>query len=393
MKSKWLNFLKKPVFIYSISSLIFVFGIQNLSANSVQFFNSASYQNPARMNTTQNTHLLTGAMYTNVYGRFTGKVLGTEGTIKTNNNLLFPYIVFSHRISDRIVGGMDVSNPVLGYISWPPNGFQQNFGIDANLLSYEIAPKLSIKINDNWAIGGSVRYFNLWRAELNFSVLNSFERNRANGDSWGGSVGLWYMYNPKNFADISYFTPIKVTLNRQGSSTSGTLVDRNFYFKKFTYSPGTIVLNLTHIFNQTFLAAAKVTYSFWDVCKALVLKNTIIGLNPTVFTLDWKNTFSAALFGRAQTTKSTAFMAVFGYDQSLVNSGNNVVAFPIGDLFFAGIGGEYRYSERGVFQLMISQARTWRPKIHTTAPDGFHLVDGVSLPRYSLVDLSTVIDF
>lgn len=372
--------------------LLFILISHGLMANCVQFFNSATFQNPARMNTTQDTHLLTGAMYTNVYGRYSGKVFGTEGTVKSNNTLLFPYITFAHRLSDRFVGGMDISTPVLGYISWPPGQFQQNLGVDANLLSYDIAPKLSIKINDHWAIGGSLRYFSLWRTELNFSFLNSFERNRANGDGWGGSVGLWYMYNAFNFADISYFTPIKVTLDRNASSTSGDLVNRSFYFKKFTYSPGTIVLNLTHIFNQTFLGGAKIAYSFWSVDKQLILKNTVIGPNPTVFNLNWKDTVMATLFGRAQTTTKTALTLVVGYDQSLVNSGNNVVAFPIGDLFFAGIGGELRFNEKGVLQLMVSQGRTWRPKIHTDIA-GFDAADGVSLPRYTIVDLSTVIAF
>lgn len=374
----------------SVRSAIFAFVVivsQNAYANSVQFFNPASYQNPARMNATQDTHMQAGALFTSVYGRFTGNVLGNSGTIKSNQLLLFPYITFAHRLTDRVVGGMDICNPILGYINWPINGFQANFGVNANLLSYEVAPKMSIRLTDKFAIGGSLRYFNLWRTELNYSVLNSYMVNRGTGDTWGGSVGIWYMFNPKNFADLSYFTPLKVTL--RGTSVSGPLVNRDFKFLPFTYSPGTIVLNYAHIFNARFLAAAKVTYSFWNVCKALVLKGVVLGPETTSFILNWKNTFMANLFGRVQTTQRTAFMALVGYDQSLVNSGNNVVAFPIGDLFYAGIGGEYRFHEKGVLQLFLSQGRVWRPKIHN--PPG--LVTGVSLPRYTLVDVSSTFDF
>ncbi len=374
-----------------------LFSAQNATANAIQWFNAATFQNPARMNATQDTNLLTGAMYTNVYSRYSGTCLGDEGTVKSNNWLLFPYIVFATRLADRIVCGMDISTPVIGYISWPDNAFTQNLGVDANLLSFDIAPKISIKLSDKWALGGSVRYFSLWRTELNFSYFNAFERNRANGDGWGGSVGLWYMINPFNFADISYFTPIKVTLNSQGSSTAPSggvsITNRKFYFKPFTYSPGTIVFNLTHIFNQTFLAAAKVTYSFWNVDRQLILQNTAIGPNPTVFNLNWSNSWMASLFGRAQTTQKTAFMMVVGYDQTLVDSGDNVIAFPIGNLFFAGIGGEYRYNCRSILQFMISQGRTWRPKIHTDLPGLGRVADGVALPRYTIFDLSTTIAF
>ncbi len=360
---------------------------QTSSANSVQFFNPASYQNPARMNTTQDTHLLTGAMFTNVYGRFSGKILGNYSTIKTNHTLLFPYIMFAHRLNDRVVCGMDVYNPILGYISWPVNGFQQNFGIDANLLSFEVAPKISIRLTEKFAIGGTLRYFSLWRTELNYAVQGSYMINKGIGDNWGGTIGIWYMYNPKNFADLSYFTPIKVTL--RGTSASGLLVDRSFKFLPFTYSPGTIVLNLTHIFTDKFLAAAKICYSFWNVCKALTLQNVVLGPRTTSFILNWKNTVMANIFTRYQTSQKTAFMTLVGYDQSLVRSSNNVVAFPIGDLFYAGIGGEYRFHEKAVLSLFATQGRVWRPKIHN--PPG--LVDGVSLPRYTVIDLSSTFDF
>lgn len=374
----------KNINLFRIAALLIA---SNFYGNSVQFFNVATYKNPAAMQRTADTNLETGALLTNVYNKFKGNVSGVEGTIKTDNTLLLPYGIFSHRLSSKIVAGVDVSNPVLGYILWPINGFQKNFGIDANLLSYQISPRLSFAITDKFSLGVSLQYFSLWRTELNYAVLDSYMVNRGTGDSWGGSVGFWWMINQTNFFDACYYSPISVTL--KGTSASGLFVNSNFKFLNFKYSPGTLLFNYVHIFTQRILVSANLTYSFWNVDKELILKNTALGPNPTVFTLDWKNTFSASLFGRFQTTQKTALMLIAGFDESLVNSGNNVVSFPIGNLFFGGIGGEYLYNEKAGLKLMLSQGRVWRPKIHN--PPG--IVDGTSNAVYTLLDFGVNIRF
>lgn len=358
-----------------------------LSANSVQFFNVATYRNPSAMQQTRDTTLESGALLTNVYNKFKGNVLGVDGKIKTDNTLLFPYGHFYHRLSEKFVVGVDVSNPVLGYILWPIDGFQANFGVDANLLSYEIAPKLSVAFSPKFAIGASLKYFSLWRTELNFAVQNSYMTNRGTGDSFGASFGFWWMINPFNFFDACYHTPINVTL--KGTSVSGLVVNPDFKFLKFKYSPGTLLFNYVHIFTPKILVAAKVTYSFWTPDAQLILQNVALGPNPTVFNLRWRNTWSASLFGRFLATQKAAFLTIIGYDQSLVNSGNNTVGFPIGNLFFAGLGGEYVYNEKASVKLMLSQGRVWRPNLHFPAG----LVDGTSNAIYTLLDFGATIRF
>lgn len=286
-----------------------------------------------------------------------------------------------------MVIGLDLSNPVIGYKLWPVNGFQANFGVDANLQSWGINPKVSFKIIDQFALGASLNILYMYQAQLNFDVMNAFLVNRGTGTNVGGAFGFWAMINPKNFLDFSFFTPIKVTLH--GTSVSGPSVNTNFRFLKFPYLPGTYVLNYTYIFSEKFLGAFKLTYSWWRSCKSLVLKHVAIGNDPIIFILNWKNTFNASIFGRYQATDKIALSGLFGFDESLVNSSNNVVAFPIGNVFYAAIGGEYRFAERAIMHIFLGQGRAWRPKIHN--PPG--LVDGTSNAIYTLLDIGWTVDF
>jgi long-chain fatty acid transport protein len=372
--------------VYNFLLSLFFILSQQVFSNAMQVFSPVTFNNPARMQTTQNTHLQSGAYYLNLYERYSGKVFGGPyNTIKSNHNLLFPYALFAHRLDDRFVGGMDISNPTNAYAIYPANGFQSNLGVEVSLLSYELAPKLSVKIHDRVALGVSLRYMSLWRGEINYAVSNAVMVNQIKGDTWGGSVGIWGMINPTNFVDLAYFTPMKFTA--RGTSFSGFLVNRNLKLP-LTYSPGTLIFNYTHIFNPTYLATWQVAYSFWNANKHLVIINPVLGPQKTIFNLNWHNTFMVNMFNRVQTTERTALMVIVEYDQSLVDAFNNFVIYPIGDTYSAGIGGEYRFSDKGVLQLLGMQGRSWRPKVHNTG-----LSDGVALPRWTIVNLSCIIDF
>jgi len=376
-----MRYLKTTV----IASLLLI--CQSVAANQVQVFYPASYQNPAKMAHTKDSRLVGGVFIPNVYDKFKGTILGTKGSTKTNYALAFPYMMLEQRFSDRVVAGFDVSNPLLAYILWPANGFQAAFGIDTILNSYELTPKISVKITDNFAVGASFRYLNIYRAELNYDVLDFFLMNRATGEGFGGAVGCSYTLCQKTIFDFCFFSPISSKVN--GRSISGPFVNSEFFASNFKYCPTTYILNILHVFNQTFLASLRIAYSLWHGDQQLVLNNVAIGPNPTILNLEWKNTVNAALYGRIQAVKKFAILGLFGYDQSPVNSGNNAVLLPLGHVFYGGAGGEYRFNSCAVFQVFAGQARTMRPKIHNPPL----LVNGTNLALYTWVDISSTITF
>lgn len=365
----------------------FLLASQFVAANPVQFFYAASYQNPAKMIHTKDSRLVGGVIIPNIYDRFKGTALGVKGHVKTNYALAFPYMMSEQRFTDRIVCGLDVSNPVLAYILWPVNGFQRAFGIDTIVNSYELAPKISVGITENFALGASFRYLNLYRAELNYSVLGNFLMNRATGDGFGGAVGFWYKLWCKTFIDFSWFSPINSTVH--GVSVSGRAVNTHFFASSLKYAPSTFILNIAHIFNERYSGSIKLAYSLWHSVRRLILNNTAIGPNPMIINLDWKSTINASVYGRIQYVPKFAILGLFGYDQSPVNASNNFVFLPLGHVFYGGAGFEYRFNDIAVFQVIAGQARQAQPKIH--APAAF--INGSNLGLYTWVDISSTLAF
>lgn len=372
-------------------TFLFLLSLTSLSSNAIQFFHPATYLNPAAMVEIKTNNLKAGFIAPNIYNKFEGKVLGVKGSVTTDNTPLLPYVLLTHRISEKFVAGLNLSYPVLSYINWPADGFQQVLGITTIVKAYEIAPKLSYSFTSKFSVGAAFRYLDFFNTQINYSVAGSYLANNCGGVGFGGSVGFWYMFNPNNFLDFSYYTPIKSTL--KGSSASFRFRNPNFEIGSFTYAPGTFVLNLKHIFTKKFVAAVKVAYSCWSPDKEIVLKNVAIGPNPTILPSKWSDTVFASLFGRYQTSPKFAISGLFGFDQSLVEASNNSISLPISNLFFAGLGGEYRFAPTGWFSLFVGQARGYNPDTRNPSNSVPGPADGKNRAIYTWVDMNSSVYF
>jgi len=361
-------------------------GVTSLNANTSQVFYPAAFQNPAAMQHIHDTRMVSGIFFPNINFKFTGTVLGRHGTIKSNNTLFFPYFVGAHRVQERVVLGVDVSNPILGYTTWPVNGFQRALSVTTIVESYEVTPKMSISLNSKLAIGGSFRYLNVYRGQLDYTVLNSLVTNHGTGQGIGGTVGFWWMINPQTFLDFSYFTPIKFALH--GTSTSGPFISTNLRTNSLLISPGTYILNLLHVFGPKFSLFGKFAYSCWDT-KRLILKNVAIGLQPTVLNLNLHHTFMGSAGFRYQPYSKLAFNALAGYDQAWTGATHNSLTFPFGNLWFGGLGLEIKFTDLAWIKLFAGQGRSSRPKVNN--PPAF--VNGINKSIYTWGDISGVVNF
>ena len=358
-----------------------------LTANTTQVFYPASFQNPAAMQQIKDTKMVSGVFFPNVNFKFTGKVAGRHGTVKSNNTLFFPYFVGAQRIVDRVVLGVDVSNPILGYVTWPVNGFQRALSVKTIVESYEVTPKISISLTKKLAIGGSFRYLSVYRGQLDYTVLNSLVTNNGTGHAVGGTVGFWWMINPQTFLDFSYFTPIKLSLH--GTSTSGPFIRTNLRTNSLVFSPATFILNLLHVFGPKFSLFGKFAYSCWNPTKRLILYNTALGFQPTVLNLNLHNTYMCSVGGRYQPYSRLAFNALAGYDQAWTDSKHNALTFPFGNLWFGGLGIEIKFAQLAWLKIFAGQGRSSHPKVQN--PPAF--VNGTNKSIYTWGDISGVVNF
>jgi long-chain fatty acid transport protein len=374
---------------------LFLLVCQFLAASPIQIFYPGSYQNPAKMHP-KDSSLVGGTFFPMVDMHLKGPIYGgpVSGLVdsKTNFNrtLGLPYMLVEQRFTDWLVAGLDVGNPFLSYIFWPVNGYQNLFGINTVINSYQVSPKFSIKLTDDLYIGANFTFLDVYRAELNYATFTlsgpSYVQNSATGVGYGGALGIWYKWGNRTFFDFSYFTRIKTKLS--GYSVSGTHTNTDLFTNSLAANPDTLIFNVAHIFNGTYSGGLNIAYSLWSINKEIILTNTALGLNPFTLPLNWKNTVNVSLSGKIQIFSKFAITGLVGYDQSQVETENNSIVLPLGHIWYGGAGAEYKFNDKASFKLFAGQGRQTSPKlIH----DPYYDVSNKAL--YTWVDINSTIKF
>jgi long-subunit fatty acid transport protein len=315
-----------------------------------------------------------------------------QGSITSDSNIKNPYFLFAHRYSPTVVFGLDVSQPVVGVVEWPADGFQKALGINSVVRGYEIIPKMSVSLTPSLALGAAFRLSNIYDSELSSNATAAgYTQSLATGWGIGGALGFWYKYNPCTMIDGSVFSSMNANL--RGTSTQGSSVTNNFSVGGVQNLPTTFIVSLTRIFNQKFIGSAKVAYSMWGSSHNLILLNRAGASGPIKLPLNWRNTFYVSLFGKYLWTPKTSLLGLVSYDQSLVNSTNNIVAFPIGNKYSAGVGAEYRFVKQAAVRLLAGGAISNNPNITTASSVPAFTASGHFILKSMFADAALIVDF
>ena len=336
----------------------------NAHANVIQYFAGLSYNNPSELFRVKKDLFLIGS--TNGYAD-----LGFNGSVLNFNTLQYasginhsktftpmPYGRLARRLNEKIVIGIDVTEPFNSNLNWGTDTFTRYANTQNYLTDIDVSPKISYALTKSLQIGGGLNFNFLPNNEVNFAFPTSQSSyanlvNPTSSFGLGFNLGATYFINQTNFLGLTYYSRIKQ--NTRGISTLGPFINPNL-FLSFNM-PATIIGNYVHIFNPKWLASFTVFHSQWSANQFVRLYNTAAPppMSNFVFHMGFGNSFAYIAAVRKQVATKAGLTLVGMRDNGPERSNLRTITFPSYTQYFIGLQGDYHFTKSTSIELLYGQ--------------------------------------
>lgn len=331
-------------------------------ANVIQYITGISYSNPAELFKVQKNEFIIGGtgFYTN--GKFTGSAINfntfqyENGVSNTNRFSLLPYGRIATRLTDKLVFGVDVTQPIHSNLVWGANSFTRYAATDTLAADVDISPRLSFSLTRQLYVGAGLNFNFLQNNESNWAMpisQTSYAKliNRTSGFGVGYDLGMYYAINQTNFVGAAFFSAIKQ--NTRGTSTLANEVNNKLAFN-FSI-PATTTFNYVHIFNPKWLVSLQALRTDWSVNQYVRFKNT--AATPKNFNFDMKFRNSWAYVGalRRQLNEKTGLTLIGVIDNGPERDNLRTINFPSDTQYFLALSADYHINKSSSFELLYGQ--------------------------------------
>ncbi|MFC3909896.1 OmpP1/FadL family transporter [Legionella dresdenensis] len=338
----------------------------NTNANVFQFFTGISYSNPAELFKVKNNEFIIGSTEVYVEGRFTGNALNFNtlnldyGESDTKRTSILPYGRIASRINDKLVWGVDVTQPFNSYLVWGKDAVTRYASIDVLITDVDVSPRLSAEITPKLHAGVGVNFNFLKNNEVNWALpVNATQyatlTNRTTGFGAGYDVGLSYMINPTNFIGASYYSAIRQNTRGQSMFAGNISNDIRFNFR----FPATSLFNYTHIFSPTWLGNIQAIRSEWDANQFARVLNTAAPppAGPNfIFTMKYKPSWAFVGVLRKQVNEKTGLSFLGVVDDGPERDIYRTLNFPADRIYLLGLSTDYHLNQTTSVELLYGHA-------------------------------------
>ncbi|KTC97098.1 outer membrane protein [Legionella geestiana] len=362
--------MRRPVFSGMLSVLTLP-----AFANAIQLFTGLNYANPAELFKVQESEFIIGSVGQNLNMKFRGNSINfntfryDEGRATTNQTDALPYGRFARRINQKLVLGVDVTEPYFSNLRWGNNSILRYITTQTVLRDVDISPRASVALSQSLFVGAGLNINLLRNNEINFAVPTgplSYANliNKSSATKTGFNLGAYYVVNPTNFVGVSYFSPIK--MNTTGPSIlNGTNVFNNDYSSPLPL-PATGVLSFTHFFSKTWLANLQMFYSDWSPLKTVDLINTAVG-SDFIFQSKYRGSYAFIGVVRHQYTEKLGLSLIGVMDTNPVPSTLRSPALPSDNQYALAISSDYALTKQATLQFIYGHGVA-KPRINLSAP-------------------------
>lgn len=328
-------------------------------ANVIQYIAGISYSNPAELFKVQKTDFIIGgtSFYTN--GRFSGNAFNfntfqyDSGVSNTNRFSFLPYGRIAKRWNDKLVFGVDVTQPIHSNLVWGANAITRYAATDTLATDVDISPRLSFSVTRQLYIGAGLNFNFLQNNESNWAMPISQTEyakliNRTSGFNVGYDLGMYYAFNQSTFFGAAFFSAIKQ--DTRGTSWLADRVNNNL---SFDFSiPATSVFSLTHIFSPKWLVNLQALRTDWSVNQYVRFNHT--AAEPENFSFPMMFSKSWAYIGalRRQLNEKTGLTLIGVVDYGPERDELRTINFPADTQFFLALSADYHLTKATSFELL-----------------------------------------
>ncbi len=345
---------------------------------------SAQFRNPAMMTYLEGTQISTGAIYVDPNIDVKGQVKMGPASSQTESNdiansAVIPNFYLSHQINEQWVAGLAIATNFGMETDLGSDFYGSLFGNQAMVKSVEINPNLAYKINDEFSIGGGVRYvmgeghfgasmpnqlppqFAGLLQKLQQQHLISPEAAKQLGQlqgknlkymegedqAWGWQLGAAWQINPDHRVGMNYRS--EVNFNLEGTA-SGALYGNRYPGSMKLTLPATAEIASYHQLTEKLAMHASFNWTDWSSFEKLV---AVIPGHPdspdTIKVENWKDNYRLAVGTTYQLNNKLALRSGVAYDTSAVDEQYRTQTIPETDRLWLSLGAGYAWSENLTF--------------------------------------------
>ena len=266
----------------------------------------------------------------------------------------------SYKATDWLAVGLAVYTPYGSAVEWDQDWQGSHLVNNIDLQAIYIQPTVSIKLADQFSIGGGPIYVT-GGVEFNRNLTRSLTDEQGqrsdvtvdaqNVSAWGWTAG--FMLNPVEDLRIGLNYRSEITMEaRDGDATfndvpafaQGTYA--NTTFDADLPLPAEITVGMSYEVNDKLLLAFDYNHALWHVYEALVVDFTNPGIPTSVNPRNYKDASTYRLGAQYKATEKFAFRAGWYFDESPVQDGYFAPETPRNDsMGFTG-GLTYQFSPK-----------------------------------------------
>lgn len=334
----------------------------NVSANVLQYFTGITYSNPAELFKVKKNDFIIGAtgFYADI--RFAGSVLNfntfqyDSGVSASRRFSLLPYGRIAQRVNDKLVWGVDVTQPFHSNLIYGDDMFTRYAATDTLMTDVDVSPRFSFNPFPRLYVGAGLNFNFLKDNETNWALPVSQTAyakfiNRTSGFGVGYDLGGYFIINKTNFLGATYYASIKQKTRGESLLDGNVSNDLIFNFRM----PTTTVVNYVHIFNPKWLTSFQVFCSQWNANQFARIRNTAapppFGPNFT-FTMKYSASWAYAAALRKQQTENLGLTLIGLIDNGPEKDRLRTINFPSDAQYFLALSADYRLSKLTTMEVL-----------------------------------------
>ncbi|HDY7533988.1 TPA: outer membrane protein transport protein [Vibrio vulnificus] len=325
---------------------------------------SAQWRNPAMLTYLEGTQVSVGAIYVNpnidVEGEVRHPMLGNTAASSEDfaHDAIIPNLYISHRYNDQLAIGFALGTNYGMETGLGKDFTASHFGNEASVISKEANLNLAYQLNEQFSIGGGVRYI---IAEGSFGATapkknilgaqqgTTLKYMEGDDTAWGWQIGSAWQINENHRVGFTYKSEVELKLEGHAEGFGFNKIPgdtRDFYDTgSMTLSlPATAELASFHQLSEQLALHASINWTDWSSFKELYAN---LDNNPgsMVKVENWEDNYRFAVGATYQLQPKLALRTGIAYDTSAVSDKNRTITIPETDRTWLSIGATYDWTQ------------------------------------------------
>ncbi|POC21908.1 outer membrane protein transport protein [Vibrio vulnificus] len=320
---------------------------------------SAQWRNPAMLTYLEGTQVSVGAIYVNPNIDIDGNVNFAGKNISASSDdfahdAIIPNFYLSHQYNEKIAIGFALGTNYGMETDLGKDFAASHFGNEASVISKEANLNLAYQLNEQFSIGGGVRYiiaegsFGATAPETNILNLpqgTTLKYMEGDDTTWGWQVGSAWQINENHRVGFTYKSEVELKLegHAEGVGFGINPKSRDNGYMYLTL-PATAELASFHQLTEKLAMHASFNWTDWSSFEKLEAHMETAG-TQMVKEEHWEDNYRFAVGATYQLQPKLALRTGIAYDTSAVSDKNRTITIPETDRTWLSVGATYDWTQ------------------------------------------------